>query len=150
MKKVTIIDDSELISGELHRHWADARFTVKIQAITSWPFFDQEIEESIARFQPHLIILDILLSDDVDDVYSGFMVLRAIKDSELLREIPVVMLSKFIASEGGKYVGRAKSLGALDALPKFPMGPTAEKIRTILTSRESDETVNVEAHNDLE
>ena len=88
-----------------------------LQAITTEPFFDDEIEAEISEFKPNLIILDLLL---VEDKESGFRVLRKIKESDSLREVPVMVCSKYVDdTETGKELCRkAMDRGAHIAVDK--------------------------------
>jgi CheY-like chemotaxis protein len=94
---------------------------VEVQPITAAPFFDEKIERVISEFNPDLIILDLLLSVDIQ---SGFRVLRYLKESKSLKDIPVVVCSKFVGDEGSKKENKktALELGAVATFSKedFP------------------------------
>src|SRR2546427_7426947 len=88
--------------------------TVELQPVTTAPFFDEKIEQAIIDFHPDLIILDLLLHRDIE---SGFRVLRKIKESNSLKDIPVVVCSKFIGEDReDKNKKRALESGAVAAL----------------------------------
>lgn len=89
---------------------------VELQAITVDPFFNDEIEQAIKQFKPDLIILDLRLKRDED---SGFRVLRKLKESSL-RNIPVVVCSKYIRQPNDDNWIKAMRYGAAAALPKIP------------------------------
>jgi CheY-like chemotaxis protein len=115
--RVTMIEDSrESQLRFLQSLSADEQ--VDLQPITNEPFFDDEIEMAIRDFNPDLIILDLRLSRNND---SGFRVLRKLKESPHLKDIPVVVCSKYIDSSS-KDPNRLMALeyGAIDALPKIP------------------------------
>ena len=91
---------------------------VELQAVSVAPFFDNKIERAIKRFDPDLIILDLLL---VREAESGFRVLRRLKDSVLLKDVPVVVCSKYIGSDpDDRNKSKAMKLGAVAAIPKIP------------------------------
>lgn len=95
---------------------------VELQAITVDPFFNDDIEQAIKEFKPDLIILDLRLKRDED---SGFRVLRKLKESSL-RDIPVVVCSKYIRQPHDDNWTKAMRYGAAAALPKIPF-PTLEE-----------------------
>ena len=122
-RRITIIADSRetqirfLRTLGLHEN-------LEFQAITTEPFFDEIIEDAIKAFNPDLIILDLRLTRDNE---SGFRVLRKLKESESLTDIPVVVCSKFITKNlKDKNKERAMTYGAVAALPKVPF-PKAEE-----------------------
>ena len=123
--RITVIEDSadavrrllELLSKD---------YNTEMQHISAPPFFDPTIEKSIERFNPALIVLDLLLIGDSD---SGKRVLRSLKGSTALRDVPVVVCSKFITT-GKRSDQLRKELsdaGAAAALPKVPF-PKAEEL----------------------
>ena len=125
--RITVIEDSadavkrllELLSKD---------YNTEMQHISAPPFFDSTIEKSIERFNPALIVLDLLLIGDSD---SGKRVLRSLKQSPLLKNIPVVVCSKFI-TKGKKSDQLRKELsdvGAAEALPKVPFPKVSEILR---------------------
>jgi CheY-like chemotaxis protein len=130
--KVTIIEDSRESQIQFLRS-LKRETDVQMQLITAPPYFDKKVEDSIAEFHPDLIILDLLLLEETD---SGFRVLRQLKDSKFLKDVPVVVCSKFI-SAGPNDANRRKALGygATEALPKIPF-PAAEEFLKHATPRE--------------
>jgi CheY-like chemotaxis protein len=115
--KISFIDDSrETLTQFLEGLPRDT--IVEVQAIDA-EFFNPAVAAALARFQPDLIILDLLLKEDME---SGFRVLRKLKTSDNLKGIPVVVCSKYISDteKGRETAARAVSLGAIAALSKIP------------------------------
>lgn len=93
-----------------------------MQLITAPPFLDETIERSTQEFDPNIIVLDLSLIESAD---SGFSVLRRLKRSDFLMNIPVVC-SKYVGSDpDDRYRIKALAYGAKVALPKIPF-PKAE------------------------
>lgn len=128
MKKITIIDDSKETLKKFEESLAQD-VKIQFQCITSPPFFDKRIERAILEFKPDLIILGLYLLNDIE---SGFEVLRQLKKSTELKNIPVVVISKYIVNSHDKYALKAKKLGAVVAIPKIPF-PNVEKLISIQT-----------------
>lgn len=115
--KVTIIEDSRESQIKFLQS-IEPEVPVEMQLISAPPFFDRKVEKSITEFNPDLIILDLLLLEETD---SGFRVLRQIKESALLKDIPVVVCSKFIGPDpNDKNRIKALDYGAKAALAKIP------------------------------
>jgi DNA-binding response OmpR family regulator len=115
--RVTIIEDSRESQIQFLRSLKKEE-EVQLQLISSPPYFDSKVQESMIDFKPDLVILDLLLLEETD---SGFRVLRQLKDSKTLKNVPVVVCSKFITNDP-KDQNRIKALGygAVEALPKIP------------------------------
>ena len=77
--------------------------------------------EYLKEHRPHLIFMDHLMPG-----IDGFETTRAIKQNPETTQVPVVMCT---SNEGQEYVERAKSIGAVDILPK---PPTENKLHSIL------------------
>lgn len=121
-RRITIIEDSRDTQIKFLQTLS-LQESVEIQAITTEPFFDEKIEEAIREFNPALIILDLRLTRNND---SGFRVLRKLKESVWLSDIPVVVCSKFITKDSADRNRKmAMAYGADAALPKVPF-PKAE------------------------
>ncbi|HEV2883106.1 MAG TPA: response regulator [Pyrinomonadaceae bacterium] len=122
-KRITMIEDSrETIVKFLESLPLNEQ--VELQPIAVDPFFDDGIEQAIKEFNPGLIILDLRLKRDEE---SGFRVLRRLKDSALLKDIPVVVCSKYIGKgDGDKNRQRAEKYNVAAALPKTPF-PKAQE-----------------------
>ncbi len=131
--KVTIIEDSRESQIKFLQS-IDPKVPVEMQLISAPPFFDEKVEKSIAEFGPDLIILDLLLLEEID---SGFRVLRQIKESESLKNIPVVVCSKFIGPNS-KDKNRIKSLdfGAVAALSKTPFPESHDFLKYAKSKKE--------------
>ncbi|HEV2883105.1 MAG TPA: hypothetical protein VGX24_17685 [Pyrinomonadaceae bacterium] len=105
---------------------------VEVQAIVIAPFFDNKIEQAIDEFDPDLIILDLLLTRDEE---SGFRVLRRLKESALLKDIPVVVCSKLISrGSDDKNRQRAELYNPAAVLPKIPF-PEAQEFLNYARAR---------------
>lgn len=125
-ERITVIEDSRESQSKFHR---SLPFGVEMQLITAAPFFDRKIEDVIHKFKPSLIILDMSLIESTD---SGFRVLKQLKESKALKDIPVVLCSKFISTDpADKYKGKAENLGAVAALPKIPFPDINDFLRFI-------------------
>ncbi|OIP79392.1 MAG: response regulator [Parcubacteria group bacterium CG08_land_8_20_14_0_20_48_21] len=76
--------------------------------------------------KPDIILLDIILPK-----IDGFMVLQAMKDTEKLKEVPVMLLTNLGQESDRK---RGEILGAVDYVVKSNVTPAQveEKIRKIL------------------
>jgi CheY-like chemotaxis protein len=113
MRKITIIGNSSATVPKILGYLEDQR--PQIQLSITEPFFDQEVENEIIEFQPHVILLDLLLVESVD---SGLSVLQEIKKSRVLARVPVVIWSHQITGDqkGSRLWNSARRLGAADAL----------------------------------
>jgi len=110
---------------------------VELQPISVDPFFDDEIEQAIKEFNPGLIILDLRLKRDEE---SGFRVLRRLKESALLKNIPVVVCSKYIGKgPNDKNRLRAEKYDVAAVLPKTPF-PKAEEFLKHYKVKEENNT----------
>jgi len=114
--KIFIIDDSK---DTIDRFKESSPSDVEIQSLTCASRLDDKYERRINEFGPDLIILDLLLSQTVE---SGFRVLRQLKASYLLKNIPVVVWSMYIgeACQLKRNKERALRLGAVAATSKCP------------------------------
>ena len=131
IRRVTMIEDSrETMIKFLHSLPRDEN--VEVQAIVIAPFFDNKIEQAIDEFDPDLIILDLLLTRDEE---SGFRVLRRLKESALLKDIPVVVCSKLISrGSDDKNRQRAELYNPAAVLPKIPF-PEAQEFLNYARAR---------------
>src|SRR4051794_3056414 len=125
-KRITLIEDSRETQLRLLQSLS-LEEEVELQPISTSPFFDERIEAAIKSFNPNLIILDLRLTQDNN---SGFRVLRKLKASESLKEIPVVVCSRFLnSSPENENRKKAISYGAVAALPKLPFPKAEEFLR---------------------
>jgi len=101
---------------------------IQLKSITVAPFFDGAIAKEIVRFNPGLIILEMLLQGRETD---GLEVLKKIKASQFLQSIPVVVCSHLFSetdeSCSKQLRQRAMDLGDAAVLPKFPY-PSYDKL----------------------
>lgn len=80
----------------------------------------QEALESVAELPPDMIFLDLMMPG-----MDGFQVLERLRQDEMLRSIPVVIIS---AASDVENIVRAIEIGAVDFLPK-PFNPAILKAR---------------------
>src|SRR5260370_30404669 len=81
-KKILIVDDEPDIVIALAAMLQDAGFLV------STPRDGERLESALAREQPHLILLDMLLSGR-----DGREIVRQLKGQTATRDVPILMLS---------------------------------------------------------
>ena len=82
MKKILILDDNEDILMLMQMTLKMNNFIV--QGISQW----QEINESIAKFNPDLILLDVFLNGA-----DGREICKKIKQTEKTSHIPIILFS---------------------------------------------------------
>ena len=127
--RVTIIEDSRESEIEFLKSLEPQVNDVQMQLITAAPYFNDKLEWAIAKFDPDLIILDLLLLDKIE---SGLKILTQIKQSAALKKVPVIVCSDFIGnSPTDRNRTRALRLGAEDALSKNPFPKAHEFLRHI-------------------
>lgn len=82
--------------------------------------------EKIKEFTPDIILLDIIMP-----MMDGIDVLRAIKNEERLKDIPVIMLTNISEKES---VDEGREIGANDYLIKSNFTPSevVRKVKTLL------------------
>lgn len=83
--------------------------------------------EYLKEHRPNLIFMDHLMPG-----IDGFETTRAIKQNPATSALPVIMCT---SNEGEEYVARARSIGAIDILPKPPTENKLHKILGELISR---------------
>jgi CheY-like chemotaxis protein len=114
-QRITIIEGSRETQARLRK---SVPSEVEIQLITAAPFFDEGIEKVIIEFDPNLIVLDLSLMDNID---SSFRVLKRLKQSNSLRNVPVVLCSMSIGNRSvDKYKNEALKWGVVAVIPKIP------------------------------
>jgi len=95
MSKVYIIDDDrDIVESitmilEANGHEVSAQYN------------DEDVVENVSKFDPDLIILDVIFPEDSS---AGFKIARDIKNEKDLVNIPIIMLSA--VNEKGIYMGR--------------------------------------------
>ena len=121
--KIAIIEDEEILAKILKEKLEKEKFEVGI-AVNG-----EEAMPLIERFQPDIIILDLILPRK-----SGLDVLRELKARSDLKPIPVIVLSNLGDDENIK---EALQLGAEDYLVKtqHPINEVIEKIKYRLFSK---------------
>ena len=102
--KVLIVDDEPLNVDYLQQALEDLNY----QLITA--FNGKEALEKIQSEQPDLVLLDLMMP-----VLDGFAVLAQIKADQVLRDIPVIIIS---AEHDSKSVVKGIKQGAEDYLTK--------------------------------
>src|SRR5215208_1247164 len=102
--KVLIVDDEPLNVDYLQQELEDSGY----QIITA--FNGQEALDKIKSQQPDLVLLDLMMP-----VLDGFAVLSEIKADNVLRDIPVIIVS---ASNDSKSIVKGIKQGADDYITK--------------------------------
>jgi len=118
--RVLIVEDEEVLLKVLREKLEKSSYDVSEAA-------DGEIALAVARdSKPDVIVLDLLLPKK-----SGFEVLEALKADDVLKTIPVVVVSNLGEDSDIK---RALSLGAIDYYVKseHPINEIIEKIQNVL------------------
>ena len=126
MKKVYIIDDDKNIVESLSIVLEKEGYKVDSQND------EDNVVENINKFDPDLIILDVMFPEDVG---SGFKIARTIKKEKTLCRKPIIMLSAI--NEKSIYAGKFRNRDIDDSwLPvnefiEKPINPTklVEKIK---------------------
>ena len=118
--KILIVEDEEVLSKVLQEKLEKDGDEVALAA---------DGEEAVTRaksFSPDVIVLDLLLPKR-----SGFEVLQILKADQVLKAIPVIVVSNLGEDSDIK---RALSLGAADYYVKseHPINEIIEKIKNIL------------------
>lgn len=104
MKKVVLMEDDELLGGELCEELRGVNYEVK------WARDGEEGLALIAEEVPDLVLLDLMMPK-----VTGVEVLKRLKKDEKTKHLVVVTLSNLAGVDDVKY---AKSLGAADHLVK--------------------------------
>jgi DNA-binding response OmpR family regulator len=120
MRKVLIIEDDSFLQGLEASKLEKSGFKV-VTASTG-----EEAMKKIAEPDIDIILLDLLLPD-----FDGFEILVKIKETEHLKNIPVIVFSN-LSEE--KDVKRSKELGATDFLVKsnFTLDELIKHMNTII------------------
>jgi DNA-binding response OmpR family regulator len=120
MKKILIIEDDSFLQGLEAGKLEKEGYNV-ITASTG-----QEAMKKINEPDIAIILQDLILPD-----FDGFEILKKIKETEKLKNVPVIVFSNL--SEP-KEVKKAKDLGATDFMVKsnFTLDELVQKIKSIL------------------
>lgn len=102
--KILLVEDEETLVKVLREKLEKKHFTVEVAAD------GEEALPAVKRFNPDLIILDIILPKK-----NGMDVLKELKKDSELKHIPVIMLSNLGEDENIK---DALEIGAVDYLVK--------------------------------
>lgn len=94
MKRILVVDDSDLVSHLLEECLSDAGYDVKV-ARDANDGYAQALD-----YHPDLIILDVQLPD-----VTGFELLRVLKNREELEKVPVIMITGTAQSTAEKVKG---------------------------------------------
>ena len=121
--KIIIIEDEPLLLQALNIELLDAGFDV-LSSLNGEAGF-----KLIQKEMPQLILLDLLLPG-----ISGFEVLALLRQDEVLKKIPVVILSNLGQQEEQKHV---LELGVVDYFIKSntDLAELTKKIKTILPQK---------------
>ena len=95
MEKIYIIDDDQDIVESISMVLKANDYEVAAQ------YNDEDVIENISKFNPDLIILDVIFPEDHS---AGFKIARALKSDDKLVKIPIIMLSA--VNERGIFMGR--------------------------------------------
>jgi len=120
MKKILFVEDEPTLQKAIGRFLEEEGYQVKSA-------LDGELGLEIAkREKPDLILLDIILPKK-----DGFMVLKALKEDESTKDIPVIILTNL---ENDTDIEKALSLGATTYLVKanYKLEEITKKIKEIL------------------
>lgn len=120
MKKILLIDDDPDVITVLQLLLKKKGYEVATASR------EEEAYKLVNAFQPHLIVLDVLLSG-VD----GRMVCRNLKNAEKFKHIPIIMFSAHPGAQKNM-----EDFGADDFLPKpFESNKLIERIEAQLSKR---------------
>lgn len=120
MKKVLIVEDDTFLQGLEASKLAKAGFEV-ITASTG-----EEAMKKINEPDINVILLDLILPN-----YDGFEILKKIRETEKIKNIPVIVFSN-LSDE--KDVKKSKELGATDFMVKsnFTLDELIKKINSLI------------------
>jgi len=103
-KKVLIVEDDSVFANALNMALKDKGYEIAIASD------GQEAEEKALSMKPNLVLLDLLLP-----IKSGFEVLKKMRETDSLKDTPVVILTNF---EQESSVDEGMKLGAKDYIVK--------------------------------
>lgn len=101
-KKILVVDDEESILDAVKLILEDEGYSVKTI------FKGEEVYKEVDNFNPHLILLDVLMSGK-----DGRTICKNLKSNEKTKDIPIVMISAHPSAEES-----IKEYKANDFLPK--------------------------------
>ncbi len=128
-KKIYVVDDDRDIVDSMRIVLERNEYEVQAQ------YDDEGVEEAVRSFKPDLVILDVMFPESSS---AGFEVARALKSTDDLRPIPILMLSA--VNERGIYVGRFtnrdrdESFLPVNMFVEKPVKPAVllERVRTLI------------------
>ena len=103
-KKVLIVEDDSVLANALSLSLKDKGYVIEVASD------GEEAEEKIMSMKPDMVLLDLLLP-----VKSGFEVLKKMRETEEVKNTPVVILTNF---EQESSVDEGMKLGAKDYIVK--------------------------------
>ncbi len=128
-KKVVYIEDDKYIGAIFKKKLENLGYEVVhvLEGTVASEMIAKETEMADAK----VILLDLMLPDT-----DGFDLLRAIKDSEKLKHIPVIVLSNI---DGEEQMKEAMSLGVADYMVKahYTTDQIAERINQVIHKQEA-------------
>jgi hypothetical protein len=92
------------------------------------PVIDDDLEKILIAFNPHLVVVDLVLGETRED---GYKLIKQITSVPQLKDIPIVVCSKLITESA---MGKAQaeyvkeSLGVREAFGKAPEFPSADSL----------------------
>lgn len=110
MAKLLIIEDDPMLVEIYQKKFSDAGYDLKL--VTN----GRIAEEEIARFQPEMVLLDIVLPD-----MDGYEILENLSKNDATRNIPIYVFSNLSAKED---IERATGLGAKGFITKSSFTPS--------------------------
>jgi CheY-like chemotaxis protein len=94
-----IDDDAPRLVGQFRDWWRNNRrpgVVVTAKPVSEPPWLDKATQKRIEEFKPDLIVLDLVLQKGIE---SGERVLRNLRDSEELKDIPVFVYSSHVSCD---------------------------------------------------
>ncbi len=89
-KRIVIFDDSR---DALQRFAERLQGAVVELRMYRHPVLDASIRMDLSAFQPHLIVVDLLMGGSREE---GYNLIKELHEVEALKDIPIVVCSKFI------------------------------------------------------
>ena len=120
-KRILIVDDDPLIARMYENRMQLDGYDVNVAAN------GEEALADVLRQKPDIILLDVMMPK-----MNGVETLKALKDDEKTKDIPVIILTNL--GDRPEDIDKAKSLGALDYLvkSKISLKELSEKVKKTL------------------
>jgi PleD family two-component response regulator len=128
-KRIVIFDDSK---GALRR------FVQRFEGINvemqmySRPKLDDSIRQNLEKLDPELIVVGLMMGESLED---GYYLIKELHEFEPLREVPIVVASKYINDTAFGRKEKEKCLktpGVVAAYSKFPNFPPAQELLRLI------------------